>query len=233
VAQFYGSLAQYTRSGEELSPRYLAMHASLMQGETTYNLADAKLLRVRLLKIAENIDLMSKRIESLGRESVAEGDPAPRRFRLQGAIRRAAVNFIKETLVGLPSLPTVEEAEVLQRQRQQEMQRQAEEERQRYGQAEGRGLNWQNSYFLLQGGRGEAEIPEDAGEKKVQQHWQCTACAVVQYSLGVCTSCTLSDRPSRSDSFRLPSPAAFPAPAFVRTGSFRNKVLSAVTYVRY
>ena len=173
VAQFYSSLAQHMVAGEELSPKYLTMHASLIQGENTYNLDDAKLLRVRLLKLAENIDLMSKRIESLGRDSIAP-EEAPRKFRLQQQIRRAAVNFIKETLVGLPSLPSAEEVVKLQEQRQAEMQRQAEEERERAAEAK---LKFQRMQ-----------------EKR------------------------------KSEAFRLPSPAFPNAPAFVRTGSFRNKV---------
>ena len=173
VAQFYSSLAQHMVAGEELSPKYLTMHASLIQGENTYNLDDAKLLRVRLLKLAENIDLMSKRIESLGKDSIAP-ESAPRKFRLQEQIRRAAVNFIKETLVGLPSLPTAEEVVKLQEQRQAEMQRQAEEERERAAEAK---LKFQRMQ-----------------EKR------------------------------KSEAFRLPSPAFPNAPAFVRTGSFRNKV---------
>jgi len=173
VAQFYSSLSQHMVAGEELSPKYLTMHASLIQGENTYNLDDAKLLRVRLLKLAENIDLMSKRIESLGRDSIAP-ESAPRKFRLQEQIRRAAVNFIKETLVGLPSLPTAEEVVKLQEQRQAEMQRQAEEERERAAEAK---LKFQ----------------------RIQEK-------------------------RKSESFRLPSPAFPTAPAFVRTGSFRNKV---------
>lgn len=140
VSQFYDSLSAYITSGEELSPKYLAMHSSLMQGEVTYNLDDGKLLRVRLLKIAENIDLMSKKIESLGLETLQAdrigGEEAlPRRFKLQQQIRRAAVHFIKETLVGLPSLPTEAEILQLQQQRQAEMKRQAEEERQRAAEA--------------------------------------------------------------------------------------------------
>merc|ERR1711962_1218746 len=144
VAQFYSSLAQHMVAGEELSPKYLNMHASLMHGENTYNLDDAKLLRVRLLKLAENIDLMSKRIESLGRDSIAP-ESAPRKFKLQ-------------------------------EQRQAEMQRQAEEERERAAEAK---LKFQRMQ-----------------EKR------------------------------KSEAFRLPSPGFPTSPAFVRTGSFRNKQVS-------
>lgn len=139
VSQFYDSLTTYIASGEQLSPKYLNMHSSLMLGETIYNLDDANLLRVRLLKVADNIDLMSKKIESLGRDAIqTEGlseEALPRRFRLQKQIRRAAVHFIKETLVGLPSLPSEPELLQLQAQRQAEMKRQAEEERQRAAEA--------------------------------------------------------------------------------------------------
>jgi len=131
VSQFYDSLRTYMQSGEELSPKYVEMHASLSQGETTYRADDVKMLRIKLLKIAENIDLMSKKIASLGSENAEENRPLPRTMLLQSQIRRAAINFIKETLVGLPSLPSDEELLRRQEERRKEMERRVEEERRR------------------------------------------------------------------------------------------------------
>ena len=128
-SQFYDSLHTYMLSGEELSPKYVEMHSSLCEGETTYRADDAKMLRIKLLKIAENIDLMSKKIASLGSESQDENQPRPRTMLLQSQIRRAAVNFIKETLVGLPSLPNDEELSKRREERRKEMERRVEEER--------------------------------------------------------------------------------------------------------
>ena len=52
-----------------------------------------------------------------------------RHYLLQSQIRRAAVNFIKETLVGLPSLPTEEALLLLQENRRKDIARRVEEER--------------------------------------------------------------------------------------------------------
>ena len=119
LVQLYSSLVQHTKSGEELSAKYLRMHASLLRGESRYNLEDAKLLRGRLRKVAEKIGAMSKHIESLGADRIAP-ELAPRKFRLQEQIRRASLNLINETLVCLPSPPTVEEVVKLQEKRKSE-----------------------------------------------------------------------------------------------------------------
>ncbi len=105
------------------------MADSLGQGETTYHLSDAKSLRLKLLKIAENVDLMSKKIGGLGTDSGEEAYLRSRHYLLQTQIRRASVNFIKETLVGLPSLPTEEALLVLQENRRREIAKRVEEER--------------------------------------------------------------------------------------------------------
>merc|ERR1719211_402370 len=114
------------------------MYESLMDGDNTYHSSDAKMLRVKLLKVAENIDMMSKKIQALGVETLAEdreGQPLPRRFLLQNQVRRAAVNFIKETLVGLPSLPSDTELETIRERKREEIARRVLEERRRAAEA--------------------------------------------------------------------------------------------------
>merc|ERR1719334_2167422 len=131
ISQFYDKLRDYTAMGEEMSPKYVSMYESLMQGETSYHSSDAKLLRVKLLKVAENIDMMSKKIQALGLDTLPEGSegPLPRKFILQNQIRRASVNFIKETLACLPSLPSDEDLLKLQEKRKEEIAKRIEEER--------------------------------------------------------------------------------------------------------
>ena len=107
------------------------MSESLCRGETAYHLSDAKTLRLKLLKLAEGVDLMSKKISALGTDTQSETYLKSRRFLLQTQIRRASVNFIKETLVGLPSLPSDEELVLLQEKRKEEIARRVEEERRR------------------------------------------------------------------------------------------------------
>jgi len=143
ISQFYDKLRDYTAMGEEMSPKYVSMYDSLMLGETSYHSSDAKLLRVKLLKVAENIDMMSKKIQALGLDTLPEGreGPLPRRFLLQNQIRRASVNFIKETLVGLPSLPSDDELLILQEKRKEEIAKKVEEERRKAAEAR---LKFQN-----------------------------------------------------------------------------------------
>eukprot|EP00090_Calanus_glacialis_P046327 TRINITY_DN9050_c0_g1_i1.p1 TRINITY_DN9050_c0_g1~~TRINITY_DN9050_c0_g1_i1.p1 ORF type:complete len:592 (-),score=219.64 TRINITY_DN9050_c0_g1_i1:173-1948(-) len=144
ISQFYDKLRDYTAMGEEMSPKYVSMYESLTQGETSYHSSDAKLLRVKLLKVAENIDMMSKKIQALGLDTLPEGSAGgalPRRFMLQNQIRRASVNFIKETLVGLPSLPSDDELLVLQEKRKEEISKKVEEERKKAAEAR---LKFQN-----------------------------------------------------------------------------------------
>jgi len=138
IAQFYVKLREHMELGEKMSPQYLQMYESLMDGDNTYHSSDAKMLRVKLLKVAENIDMMSKKIQALGVESLSEdreGQLLPRRFLLQNQVRRAAVNFIKETLVGLPSLPSEEELEKIKERKREEIARRVQEERRRQEEA--------------------------------------------------------------------------------------------------
>jgi len=138
ISQFYDKLRDYIAMGEEMSPKYISMYESLTIGETNYHSSDAKLLRVKLLKVAENIDMMSKKIQVLGLDTLPEGNegqPLPRRFLLQNQIRRASVNFIKETLVGLPSLPNDDELLILQQKRKEEIAKKIEEERKKAAEA--------------------------------------------------------------------------------------------------
>ena len=119
------------------------MHQSFTAGETNYHLSDAKNLRMKLLKIAENVDLMSKKISVLGTDCENESFLSSRKYLLQTQIRRAAVNFIRETLVGLPSLPSEEQLLELQQKRKEEIARKVEEERRKAQEARIRFRNLQ------------------------------------------------------------------------------------------
>ena len=75
------------------------MYESLLHGDTTYHLEDAKTVRLKLLKIGESVDLISKKISELGKPAEEESNNQvlfnSRRILLQNQIRRASVNFIK------------------------------------------------------------------------------------------------------------------------------------------
>ncbi len=122
------------------------MWESLCRGETTYHVEDAKTIRLKLLKIGESVDLVSKKIAELGKsEDESNQIINSRRFLLQNQIRRASVNFIKDTLVGLPSLPSEEKLAEARKQRQEETARRVEEERRKAKEARQRFQNMQVS----------------------------------------------------------------------------------------
>lgn len=104
---------------------YDKMCRSLFDGETTYNLSDVNVMRGRIGKLAEGIDLQSKKIQEMPAE------PGTRQARLQNAVRLAAANFIKEELLTLQKLPTEAQIEEVRRQRYERAERQIQMERQR------------------------------------------------------------------------------------------------------
>ena len=84
-------------------------------GETIYNLSDAEMIRIKILKAAENIDMLSQKIAVLGQNS--ESPPLENQLILQKAINNAATYYLKEKIVSLPSLPKEEEIKEAQERR--------------------------------------------------------------------------------------------------------------------
>lgn len=108
------------------------MAASLNAGESTQEqLTEAKILRMKLLKMAEIVDAMSKKISTLQVEGVEEeGSPDFGLVKtLKSRIRNSAINFVKDTLVGLPSVPSEEELVKLKEKRKKEAERKICEEK--------------------------------------------------------------------------------------------------------
>lgn len=127
-----------------ISEKYSTMWESLTRGDTTYHTEDAKTIRLKLLKIGESVDLTSKKIAALGKSDEETSQIInSRKFLLQNQIRRASVNFIKDTLVGLPSLPSDEKLAEVRRQRQEETARRVQEERRKAKEARQRFQNMQ------------------------------------------------------------------------------------------
>ena len=92
-----------------MSAKYRLMAKSLHNGESTYQIEEVKVLRQRVLITAERVNGVAVKIKALPSE---EGS---RTETLQGRIKNAATNFVKETLVGLPSVPTEEEFEAIKK----------------------------------------------------------------------------------------------------------------------
>uniref|UniRef100_A0A8C1CHX2 Rabenosyn, RAB effector n=1 Tax=Cyprinus carpio carpio TaxID=630221 RepID=A0A8C1CHX2_CYPCA len=113
---------------EAKAPEYMRMAESLNAGETTCNLESAAALRMEIQKYYELIDVLSKKILTLGLKD--EVQPHPKALQLQRMVRYTATLFIQEKLLGLTSLPTKEKYEELKEKRREEQEKRAQQERQ-------------------------------------------------------------------------------------------------------
>lgn len=99
------------------------------EGESTYNLEDAQALRIKIAKLGESIDLISKRISVLGTRCV-ENPPQDQELRLHHMVRVSAVIFLKEELLTVQALPSKEKYAELQKERQKRLEARIAYERQ-------------------------------------------------------------------------------------------------------
>ncbi|KDR16038.1 rabenosyn-5 [Zootermopsis nevadensis] len=129
ISQFYERLRSYQMEADQLAVMYNNMCQSLNCGESTYNLMNAQVVRVKLLKLAESIDSLSNKIAILGTKDV-ENPPRGKSLQLQHMIRTAATSYLREQLVALPTLPTEAQLKALQNQRRQEVSARIQQEKQ-------------------------------------------------------------------------------------------------------
>ncbi|KAK2585898.1 hypothetical protein KPH14_010486 [Odynerus spinipes] len=136
VCQFYEKMRSYMEETTQLLTMYNKMSESLREGESTYDLQDAQTLRLKIGKLGENIDAISKRILVLGTRDM-ESPPQGQELRLHQMVRASAMIFLKEQLLSIQSLPSIEEYATLQEERQKRIEikaayeRRLEEQRQR------------------------------------------------------------------------------------------------------
>uniref|UniRef100_T1HBW2 C2H2-type domain-containing protein n=1 Tax=Rhodnius prolixus TaxID=13249 RepID=T1HBW2_RHOPR len=130
ISQFYERLANYREQADQLSCQYIKMSISLNAGESVYDLQEAQKIKVRLLKLAENIDSLSSKIAVLGKDT--ENPPQGQAFRLQTMIRSAFATYLRNQLLTLPLLPTEEQVEKAQTKRRQEITARIQEEKLRH-----------------------------------------------------------------------------------------------------
>lgn len=127
VVEKYERMKEYMTEVEKLAPTYIKMIDSLISGEKAYHLEDAQLLKVKLTRLSEGIDTISKTIAKL---ECTDSTTSFRSLQLQSGIRMAASQFLKNTVLGLPALPTPEEIIRFQNLREEELQRKIVLERQ-------------------------------------------------------------------------------------------------------
>ncbi|XP_067269057.1 rabenosyn-5 [Pseudorasbora parva] len=128
IVKLYERLRTCMEKVEAKAPEYTRMAESLNAGETTYSLENAAGLRMEIQKYYELIDVLSKKILTLGIKD--EVQPHPKALQLQRMVRYTATLFIQEKLLGLTSLPTKEKHEELKEKRREELEKRAQQERQ-------------------------------------------------------------------------------------------------------
>ncbi|BET00433.1 Rabenosyn Rab Hypothetical protein domain [Nesidiocoris tenuis] len=127
ISQFYERLAEYRSQAEKLNAEYMKMANSLNSGESTYSLKEAQVTKVKLLRLSENIDVLSSKISVLGIDS--DNPPQGQALRLQNMIRSACTMYLREQALSLPNLPTEEELERIQHRRREKITAKIQEEK--------------------------------------------------------------------------------------------------------
>ncbi|KAL1117229.1 hypothetical protein AAG570_004556 [Ranatra chinensis] len=128
ISQFYEKLAEYRRQADEHYSVYIRMCESLNAGESTYNLQNAQVINVKLLKLAESIENISAKLAVLGTKDT-DAPPQGQALRLQMAVRSAAVGYLRNQLLRLPPLPTEQQFEEMQEKRRREITARINEEK--------------------------------------------------------------------------------------------------------
>ncbi|XP_056585726.1 rabenosyn-5 [Triplophysa dalaica] len=128
IVKLYERLRTCMEKVEAKAPEYMHMAESLNAGETAFNLENAAGLRMEIQKYYELIDVLSKKILTLGLKD--EVPPHPKALQLQKMVRYAATLFIQEKLLGLTSLPTKGKYEELKEKRKEEQVKRIQQEKQ-------------------------------------------------------------------------------------------------------
>lgn len=104
ISQLYAHLQTMKSQVQSMVDLYKKMYVSLTGGEATFQLQDAQTLKASIGSKAEIIDTISKKIANLPID-----DFNPKVQSLQNSIRRATSNYIKDYLLTLPPLPSIQE----------------------------------------------------------------------------------------------------------------------------
>ncbi|CAG0922716.1 unnamed protein product [Notodromas monacha] len=130
LLDLYDRLKIVMAEGEILVPKYVEIIEFLHSGHPGYNVPDAQDLRQQILKAAETIDCISKKISVLGVPLDAETQDEnerqqvdPKTLQLQAQIRSYAIHFLKSNMIGLPPLPSTEQIERAKEERALSIQR--------------------------------------------------------------------------------------------------------------
>lgn len=119
VHQLYEKLSEYMTKAQRRIDQYDNMWRSLREGESTYNLRDAQILRAEIAKIGDQIDLISKKIAILVTIDDNSSATLKQEFQLNQMVRTTAMIFLKNKLLRIPPVPSEDEFNNLKKQRQE------------------------------------------------------------------------------------------------------------------
>lgn len=123
IKQYYEKVQEIKKQIEPEIPIYNKIITSLYEGDSIYTIQDASALRGKILREAERIDDISKRILAI------QSPQGSREESLKKAIRLAMIRYIKEQLMNIPEIPLEEEIKKLQIKRTQDLKQRIERER--------------------------------------------------------------------------------------------------------
>lgn len=108
---YYEKLKNLQLESDKLAPLFVTMCLSLRAGESIYQLEDAQLLRIKLMKLGDQMDALSKQIMALNFEDGNDYQS------LRNKLRLFVAQYLQRNLLGLPSLPYEYELKELQERR--------------------------------------------------------------------------------------------------------------------
>ena len=108
---YYEKLKDLQLESDKLVPLYITMSKSFRAGEDIYQLEDAQLLRVKLMKLGDAMDSISKKILALNFDDGNDYQS------LRNKLRLFVAQYLQRNLLGLPSLPYEYELKELQERR--------------------------------------------------------------------------------------------------------------------
>uniref|UniRef100_A0A336MSC3 CSON006457 protein n=1 Tax=Culicoides sonorensis TaxID=179676 RepID=A0A336MSC3_CULSO len=123
IKKYYEKVQEIRKEIEPEIPIYNKIINSLYEGDSIYTIQDASALRGKILREAERIDDISKRILAIA------SPQGSREESLKKAIRLSMIRYIKEQLMNIPEIPLEDEIKKLQTKRTQELKQRIERER--------------------------------------------------------------------------------------------------------
>ncbi|CAB4006388.1 rabenosyn-5-like [Paramuricea clavata] len=136
LVQLYEKLTMLMADADLLLPDFNKMAESLSFGDTRYTYQEVIATRLKLLKMYETLEIVSKKVVALGQTTTTAEDgttktvmPGKSSQKLQRGIHAYVTNYLQNNMFTLKSIPSEEEYASLQKERAMLLKRRAEREK--------------------------------------------------------------------------------------------------------